>query len=212
MELGQPARVTLDALTQLDEEAVRLGFDRERVAILLLISLTHGRLGDKPTSERIAAEGVKMAERIGDTMLLADAVTRHGNSMISDAPTRAHPILSRALELYETAGDVRGQARSHMNMGVAALFESRLEEADQAYSRALTVARAGGMPDVWGLAALNLGVLAQRRGEYHRARELFGEALGLFAAVKHSEFQLAALLNMADVDLETGAWDSDAQL
>src|SRR4029079_9575416 len=48
MELGQPARVTLDALTQLDEEAVRLGFDRERVAILLLISLTHGRLGDKP--------------------------------------------------------------------------------------------------------------------------------------------------------------------
>jgi len=212
MELGQPARVTLDALTQLDEEAVRLGFDRERVAILLLISLTHGRLGDKPTSERIAAEGVKMAEGIGDTMLLADAVTRHGNSMISDAPTRAHPILSRALELYETAGDVRGQARSHMNMGVAALFESRLEEADQAYSRALTVARAGGMPDVWGLAALNLGVLAQRRGEYHRARELFGEALGLFAAVKHSEFQLAALLNMADVDLETGAWDSAAQL
>ena len=81
MELGQPARVTLDALTLLDEEAVRLHFDRERVAILLLTSLTHGRLGDKPTSERIAAEGVKMAEGIGDTMLLADAVTRHGNSI-----------------------------------------------------------------------------------------------------------------------------------
>ena len=212
MELGQPARVTLDALTSLDEEAVTLRFDRERVAILLLISLTHARLGDKPTSERIAAEGVKMAEGIGDTMLLADAVTRHGNSMISDAPTRAHPILSRALELYEAAGDVRGQARSHMNMGVAAQFESRLEEATEAYSRALTVARAGGMPDVWGLAALNLGVLAQKRGEYDRARELFSEALGLFAAVKHSEFQLAALFNMADVDRETGSWESAAQL
>ena len=212
MELGQPARVTLDALTSLDEEAASLRFDRERVAILLLISLTYARLGDKPTSERIAAEGVKMAEGIGDTMLLADAVTRHGNSMISDAPARAHPILSRALELYEAAGDVRGQARSHMNMGVAAQFESRLEEATEAYGRALTVARAGGMPDVWGLAALNLGVLAQKRGEYDRARELFSEALGLFAAVKHSEFQLAALFNMADVDRETGSWESAAQL
>jgi tetratricopeptide (TPR) repeat protein len=212
MELGQPARVTLDALKILDEEAVRLRFDRERVAILLLISLTHARLGDKPTSERIATEGVKMAEGIGDTILLADAVTRLGNSMISDAPTRAHPILSRALELYEAAGDVRGQARSHMNMGVAAQFESRLDEATQAYSRALTVARAGGMPDVWGLAALNLGVLSQKRGDYDRARELFGEALGLFAAVKHSEFQLAALFNMAEVDREIGAWESAAQL
>jgi tetratricopeptide (TPR) repeat protein len=212
MELGQPARVTLDALTLLDEEAIRLAFDRERVAILLLISLTHARLGDKPTSERIAAEGVKMAEGIGDTMLLADAVTRHGNSMLSDAPTRAHPILRRALELYESAGDVRGQARSYMNMGIAAQFESRLEEASQAYGRALSVARAGGMPDVWGLAALNLGVLSQKRGDYDHARELFAEALGLFAAVKHSEYQLAALFNMADADRETGSWESAAQL
>ena len=212
MELGQPARVTLDALTHLDDEAVRLRFDRERVAILLLISLTHARLGDKPTSERIAAEGVKMAEGIGDTMLLADAVTRHGNSMLSDAPTRAHPILRRALELYESAGDVRGQARSYMNMGIAAQFESRLDEASQAYARALTVARAGGMPDVWGLAALNLGVLSQKRGDYDHARELFAEALGLFAAVKHSEYQLAALFNMAEADRETGSWESAAQL
>jgi len=212
MELGQPARVTLDALTHLDDMAVCLGFDRERVAILLLISLTHARLGDKPTSERIAAEGVKMAESIGDTMLLADAVTRHGNSMLSDAPTRAHPILRRALELYESAGDVRGQARSYMNMGIAAQFESRLEEASQAYGRALTVARAGGMPDVWGLAALNLGVLSLKLGDYDHARELFAEALGLFAAVKHSEYQLAALFNMADADRETGSWESAAQL
>ena len=212
MELGQPARVTLDALTLLDEEAVRLRFDRERVAILLLISLTHARLGDKPTSERIAAEGVRMAESIGDTMLLADAVTRHGNSMLSDAPTRAHPILRRALELYESAGDVRGQARSYMNMGIAAQFESRLDEASQAYGRALSAARAGGMPDVWGLAALNLGVLSLKRGDYDHARELFAEALGLFAAVKHSEYQLAALFNMADADRETGSWESAAQL
>ena len=58
------------------------------------------------------------------------------------------------------------------------------------------------MPDLWGVAALNLGVLSQKCGDYDRARELFGEALGLFAAVKHSEYQLVALYNMAHVERE----------
>jgi tetratricopeptide (TPR) repeat protein len=55
-------------------------------------------------------------------------------------------------------------------------------------------------------------VLLQKCGEYDRARELFGEALALFAAVKHSEFQLAALYNMAHVERELGLWDSASEL
>jgi tetratricopeptide (TPR) repeat protein len=74
------------------------------------------------------------------------------------------------------------------------------------------VARAGGIGDYWGLAALNLGVLSQKCGEYDRARELFGEALALFAAVKHSEYQLGALYNMAHVERELGLWESAAEL
>ena len=66
MEQGQPARVTLDALIALDADAKRLGFDRERVAILTMASQTHGRLGEMRLAERLAAEGVEMAERIGD--------------------------------------------------------------------------------------------------------------------------------------------------
>ncbi|HSQ32714.1 MAG TPA: AAA family ATPase [Gemmatimonadaceae bacterium] len=212
MELGQPARVTLDALTALNAEAKRLGFDRERVSILLLMSQIHARLGDKRTSERMAAEGVEMAESLGDAAILADAVTRLGNSILSSAPGRAYPILRRALELYESIGDVRGQARTYGNLGVAAQWESRLDEARQAYSRAIAMARAGGMPDVWGLVSVNLGVLYQKCGEYDRAKELFSEALELFAAVKHSEFQLAALFNLAHVERELGAWEAATEL
>ena len=62
------------------------------------------------------------------------------------------------------------------------------------------------------MAAQNLGVLLQKCGEYDRARELFGDALALFAAVKHSEFQLAALYNMAHVERELGLWESAAEL
>jgi len=59
---------------------------------------------------------------------------------------------------------------------------------------------------------VNLGVLSQKVGDYDRARELFGEALGLFAAVKHSEFQLGALYNMAHVERELGQWESAVEL
>ena len=71
---------------------------------------------------------------------------------------------------------------------------------------------AAGMPDLWGIAASNLGVSYHRRGDYERARELLGEALALVAAVKNSEIQLYALYNMAHLEWENGAWESGAEL
>jgi tetratricopeptide (TPR) repeat protein len=208
IELGQPASKTLDALSALDAEASRLGFDRERVAILLATSQTYGRLGDHRMAERIASDVVAMAEKIGDPALIGDALNRLGTAALSEAPARAHDAYAKALALYESIGDVRGQARIHGNLGIVAQFESRLDDAFDSYGRSIAVARAGGMPDLSGVAALNLGVLSQKCGEYDRARELFAEALALFAAVKHSEYQLAALFNMADVERELGQWES----
>jgi len=212
METGQPAPVTLDALVVLDAEAKRLGFDRERVAILTMASQTHGRLGETRLAERLATEGVEMAERIGDHALLGDALNRLGNTLLLEAPKRAHGVYLRALELFEAIGDVRGQGRALINMGAAAQFEGLLDQATQSFGRAIGVARAAGMPDLWGLAANNLGVLLQKLGEYDRARDLFGEALALFAAVKHSEYQLTALYNMAHVERELGLWESALEL
>ena len=212
MELGQPARVTLDALVALDADAKRLGFDRERVALLMMSSQTHGRLGDQRTAVRIANESVAMAEGLGDRTALADALTRLGTALFAETAGQARDAYVRALELYEATGDVRNQARGHSNLGIAAMVGARLGEAEQAFSRAIAVAKAAGIPDVWGTAALNLGVLSQKCGDYDRARELFGEALALFAAVKHSEYQLAALYNMAHVERELGLWESAGEL
>jgi tetratricopeptide (TPR) repeat protein len=212
MDQGQPAKVTLEALEALVAEAKRLGFDRERIALSMMMSQTYGRLGDQRTAVRIAQECVAMAEQSEDSGILADAYTRLGNSLAAEAPTQARLAFSNALELYESLGDVRGQARGLTHVGIAATFEGRLDEAQQAFSRGIAVARAAGIPDMWGLAAQNLGVLCQKCGEYDRARELFGEALALFAAVKHSEYQLAALYNMAHVERELGLWESAAEL
>jgi tetratricopeptide (TPR) repeat protein len=131
---------------------------------------------------------------------------------VTESPSSAYAAYARAVRIFEDVGDVRGQARSYGNLGIAAQFEARLDEAAEAYGRAISIARSGGMPDLWGVAALNLGVLSQKCGEYDRARELFSEALGLFAAVKHSEFQVAALYNMAHVERELGLWQSAVEV
>jgi tetratricopeptide (TPR) repeat protein len=68
------------------------------------------------------------------------------------------------------------------------------------------------MPDLWGIAAANLGASYHRSGDYDRARDLLGEALALVAAVKNSEIQLYALYNMAHLEWENQAWDSGAEL
>lgn len=212
MEQGQPARVTLDALAKLDEEALRIGDERERIAVLMMMSQTYGRLGDQQPAARMARESVEAATNLGDKALLAAALTRLGSALLWDSPAQARDTFAESLARYEEIGDVRGQVRAYNNLGVTAMAEARLDDAQQAYSHAIDVARAAGIADLWGLAAQNLGVLLQKRGDYDRARELFGDALSLFAAVKHSEYQLVALFNMAHVERELGLWDSAAEL
>jgi GGDEF domain-containing protein/tetratricopeptide (TPR) repeat protein len=212
MAQGQPARVTLESLEGLDAEALRLGDERERIALLMIASQTYGRLGDQRRAAAMAHDSVVAAEKLGDKALLADAYTRLGLAVVADSPADARGSFDQALQLFDEVGDVRGQARGYTHLGIAALFEARLDDAQHAFSRAITVARAAGVADIWGLASQNLGVLLQKRGEYDRARELFGDALALFAAVKHSEYQLFALYNMAQVERELGLWESAAEL
>jgi diguanylate cyclase (GGDEF)-like protein len=212
IQLGEPARVALDALHDLDAKAKSLGLDHERVAILTLAAQAHARLGDTRKAEQIAVQGIEMAERMGDRVLLAEALMRRGTTILGEAPSRARVFYQQALELFQETGDFRGQAESHVNIGAAAHLESKVDEATQAYGQSMSVARAAGMPDVWGVAAMNLAILTGRAGDYDRARELLGEALGAFAAIKQSRYQLMALYNMAHVERELGAWESARKL
>jgi diguanylate cyclase (GGDEF)-like protein len=211
-ELGQPTLVTLDALRELDKEASSLGSDRERVEILTMLSQMYSRLGEPKEAERLAAECVQMAERVGDSPLIAGALNRLAITMQHESPAQARVYLERALTLFQRLGDVRGQARCHNNLGINAQLEMRAGYGRESLAMAMSLAKAAGMPDLSGAAALNLGVVTQKLGDYERARELFGDAMALFATVKNSELQLYALFNMAGLERERGDHASAAEL
>ncbi|HUR19322.1 MAG TPA: hypothetical protein VMZ90_00850, partial [Vicinamibacterales bacterium] len=211
-ELGEHAKVTLDSLKELDEEAKALGSLRERAEIITLLSQVHGRIGENKKSEELAAECVALAEQLGDDALLAGALNRLAITVEPDSPLRARTFYERALDLYQRIGDVRGQARCHSNLGIAMHMEAMYDEAKKHLAIAISLARAAGMADLSGTASMNLGVMTQQMGDRERARELFSDALGLFAAVKNSELQLYALFNLANLDRETKQYESGAAL
>ncbi|NUO63899.1 MAG: diguanylate cyclase [Gemmatimonadaceae bacterium] len=210
--LGQPARQTLDAAVALDAEAQRLGADAERVSLLKMISLSQWRLGDTQASERAAWEAVRLAEKVAEPALLGDSLMRLGVAIQPDQPTQSLEIQKRALALWESLGDRRGQARCHNNLGTVYVALGRWEEAKRHLTTAIAIGRTSGTPDLWGLAALNLGVVYLKGGDFDRARELFGESLALFAAAKNSERQLYALYNLAHLDRDRAEYNSAAEL
>ena len=211
-ELAHPAKLTLESLLQLDEEARSLGFVSERIEIMMMLSQTYGRLGDPSAAERTANECVSTAETHGDLVLLTQALNRLAVTLEIDDPARAEQIYGRTLEIAQRTSDAAAQARCYNNLGNIAARRNDWQKARNSYGTAIALARGAGMPDLWGIAASNLGVSYHRRGEYERARELLGEALALVAAVKNSEIQLYALYNMAHLEWENGAWESGAEL
>jgi diguanylate cyclase (GGDEF)-like protein len=210
--LGQPNAKTLEHCLTLDAEALSQGFDDERVSLLTMISQTYGRMGDRIEAERVASECVRIAQQLGDPLRLADSLNRLGVTLAQDEPARAIEHYDRALELFQRAGDLVGQARCRNNLGIVYSSLSQWDRATQELTTAMALARSAGTPEQIGTAAINLGVVHLKCGDFERARELFGEALAIFAAQKSTERQLYALYNLAHLDRERGEDGSAREL
>ena len=210
--LGQPARQTLGACTALDEEARSRGSEAERVALHVMISQAHSRLGERALAEKMAGAGVSLAERLGNSGLIADSLVRFGITRDPVDSDEARLVFRRALGLYEGIGDLRGQARCHNNLGISHQLRGEWSEAQAELERAISAARGAGMREIWGLAALNSGVMALKRGDHERAGDRFGESLAIFSAMHDTERQLYAVYNLAHLERERPEHDAAMEL
>ena len=204
IQRGQSARDTLEALLALEAEAREANAAPERAAILLLISQTHWRLGDPSASKGVAEESLAIAERVGDRLLIADACIRCAITVQFTEPARARTLHHRALQISTELGEIVRRVRCLINLGVLELIQNNWEEARHALQSAADEARTAGLTEMWGHAALNLGVTAARIGEYEVAAEQLGQALQLCAAVQNSQLQLYATYNLAHLERDLG--------
>lgn len=211
MEQGQTARESVAALEELGQQAQDLGIDEEAVAIMTLASTAYGRLGEGRKAERLAMEAVEMAEQLRKPALLAEALIRLSVVLLHDAG-RSREMALRAREIYENLGDIRGQARAQNTVAVIDTISGRVSDAQAAFEEAISMSKVAGMPDVRGAAALNLGTLILKTGDFARARDMFAESLTSFAEVKNSAYQVIALFNMAACEREQANWSTALEL
>jgi diguanylate cyclase (GGDEF)-like protein/putative nucleotidyltransferase with HDIG domain len=204
---GQPLTATLDGCRGLLEEAQSCGDVAEQIALLDMLSHTHVRMGDLEAAQDLSRRSLALAEGQGDQRGLADALIRLGHTLLERDPAEARGCYERALELFASLGDLHGQARSSINLGIAHSLLGAAEASRGSYETGNELAKRLHAPDMVGLAALNLGVLHMKLGEHAEAEQRFAEAMQGFRTVKNEYHRVAALYNLANLARERGDHD-----
>jgi tetratricopeptide (TPR) repeat protein len=170
----------------------------------MMISQAHSRMGDWSSAEQLARECVRMAEQMGHTRLLADALTRLGITLLETHPRDAIALYDRALAIFARGDDRFGQVRCHINTGIAYERLGKPTSAAHCYQLALELGRSAHAPDLAGIASANLGVLYLKSGSHDQAHDRLEEALRLFTTVRNEPHRLATLYNKAHLARERG--------
>jgi tetratricopeptide (TPR) repeat protein len=198
-----PAEVVAEGRILL-ETARAVDAVEESILILSSIADAHTRLSQRPEAERAARLATAEAERYGDDSLIADARLRLGASLLERAPLESLLELDAARERFAARGDRFGVIRCLVNAGIARARLGDAAAAEGEYEQAREQAAAANIPDLGGLAALNLGVLYQKIGSFDQAHASYAYAERMFAKVHHDGRRLAALYNSANLSREQG--------
>lgn len=139
--------------------------------------LAHAR-EDPDEGAPLVAEGLAIAEAVGDAALAASLLLRRA---VFDQRTAAYAAARQALEdalaRFRALGDRRGEAAALNGLGVTAYLRGNYADAERWYRASLELETAQG--NVWGIASrsYNLGLIAKRRGDLATAAALQRQAL-----------------------------------
>lgn len=125
----------------------------------------------KEQRKKAATELGNLSATLGD---LANALTSAGR--LDDALS----ISERALEIVRALGHDRELATGEGRSAQILVHQGRYAEADTRYDAALSAARRAGDRELEGSLLQHQGILADDRGQYARAVDLYQQALKLF--------------------------------
>ncbi|MCC6929894.1 MAG: diguanylate cyclase [Gemmatimonadaceae bacterium] len=180
------------------------GAHEDAVLILASIADAYTRLSRRTDAEREARAATAEAERLGDDGLIADARLRLGAALLESAPHESLQEFESARRRFAARNDRYGVIRCLVNSGIAHARRGMGGAAQLSYEEAQRAAGEANIPDLGGLAALNLGVLFQKTGNFDRAHAAYAHAERMFAKVHNEARRLAAMYNSANLSLEQG--------
>jgi predicted ATPase/DNA-binding SARP family transcriptional activator len=184
-----------------------------RATVLRFAGALARTVGDIPAARRHIADGVAIADAIGDRQaLLQLQISLAATTWLGGEPEASATILAQALDTADALGDRQAQGNLSYNLAVLA---RNAGEMDEALARITTAGQAwSDAGDLRGVA-LSRGLAASvqlRRGAREEARELVADALRMLSGTDFAEAIVEQIETVAALDTLDGNYTRAARL
>jgi len=166
----------------------------ETTQLLLAAGLINTRLGNYDTALDQCELSLRIAERLGEVAVLAAGYTLLGHlCRLRGVGAVTVWYFQRGLDLYEIAGDIRGQAIAHDLIATAYFHTGQWQDAEREYLQAREISDLIGNKYSVALADNNLGGIALNQGRLDEALEFYRRALASLEQMGESLYVQGAL-------------------
>ena len=189
------------------ELARKLGDDRLLVRSLAALCAAHYFTGEPETGRPFGQESVERARRLGDDVLLGRSLLLY---LLTIDPAPSGQLFAEAIACTERSGDHLINSMLHNNASGAALEAGDIPAARAHLEAAVQAAQQIGYEVV--AVSATMGLVLRAEGDLDGARSAFEAALRIGRRNGHNWNMAGAILGLACLAGDAGAWDRAAAL
>ena len=189
------------------ELARKLGDDRLLVRSLAALCAAHYFTGEPETGRPFGQEAVERARRLGDDVLLGRSLLLY---LLTIDPAPSGQLFAEAIACTERSGDHLINSMLHNNASGAALEAGDIPAARAHLEAAVQAAQQIGYEVV--AVSATMGLVLRAEGDLDGARSTFEAALRIGRRNGHNWDMAGAILGLACLAGDAGAWDRAAAL
>jgi signal transduction histidine kinase len=160
------------------------------------------KYSDPPLARRYGQHAFTMADSMGYTKGMADALRRLG---VIDYVQGHYPValsnFLQALTLYDKLADTRGVAATNNNIGLIYFEQRNFNKALDHYRRSLDVRTQYNDREGMGICLNNIGEVYLKQGDYAKALETFESCTRLLEAIHYKEDIGRPYINIGEVNM-----------
>jgi class 3 adenylate cyclase/tetratricopeptide (TPR) repeat protein len=179
--------------------------------VALAEASVRARQDDNAACIKLGEFALVAADKTSDTHLRALALEKIHLGLVGLVRPDTEGTGPRALEAHRRVGDHAGAARTLINLGVEAYYESRWTDAAQSYLEAIDEAERTGSTALSSTAALNSAEILCDQGHWERSLPLFDDAIRNYEAMGYQMATAAARLFSSVAAMRLGRLDLAAE-